>query len=242
MKMGDKRGFTLIELIVVIAIIGVLVGIAAPSIFSYVTASQQKADQVTANNIKVAVNAILYTDNTNRYKDNVKGGIFWTNDQKTELRARISEKLGMGKMKIEGTTNGVEEELGGEPDEWSLIPRPKENSHAFYMYLLPPYSVMSLKCKNTSATELYKSGDLDTDFFESDATYTASKFADYGQYKGTVVLEAVKALTELGGAATVAAVSEAEDGENHIGWLNRGIDYGIVDENRDYVKDTVTGG
>lgn len=240
MNIGNKKGFTLIELIVVIAIIGVLAGIAAPSIFSYVTASQQKADQVTANNIKNAVNAILYTDNTNRYKDNVKGGIFWTNDQKTELRARIGEKLGMGKVKIESTNNEIEKNLGGAEDEWSLIPRPKENSHAFYMYLLPPYTVMSLKCKNTSTgIELYKSGDLDTAFFTSDATYTASKFADYGQYKGGVTLETVKDLVTLGGAATIAAVSSASDGENHIGWLNRGIDYGIKDA--DYTKDTVTG-
>ena len=114
MKVRNKKGFTLIELIVVIAIIGVLAAIATPSIFAYITTSQQRADQSTAKQIQNAVSAVVGIDDSNKYKDNVKGGIFWTEEHKTEIRNRISEKLGTGKVEVDG-------------EKYSIIPRPKEN-------------------------------------------------------------------------------------------------------------------
>ena len=55
MKNSNKKGFTLVELVVVIAIIGVLAAILVPSMMGYVKKSRLK----TANgNAKTAYNAI----------------------------------------------------------------------------------------------------------------------------------------------------------------------------------------
>ena len=55
MKNSNKKGFTLVELVVVIAIIGVLAAILVPSMMGYVKKSRLK----TANgNAKTAYNAV----------------------------------------------------------------------------------------------------------------------------------------------------------------------------------------
>lgn len=50
-----KRGFTLVELIVVLAIVGVISSIAAPTILSKVEEAKVKADMANASSIALAV-------------------------------------------------------------------------------------------------------------------------------------------------------------------------------------------
>jgi len=75
------KGFTLIELIVVIAIIGVLAGILVPSLIGYVKRAQKKADVANARQIYNDISAVLYTDDNKYYCYSVGGSKvdhYWT--------------------------------------------------------------------------------------------------------------------------------------------------------------------
>lgn len=59
-----KKGFTLIELMVVIAIIGILSSIAVPNFLGQKDEAKLKADQITSQNIALAVKSELIKGKT----------------------------------------------------------------------------------------------------------------------------------------------------------------------------------
>jgi type IV pilus assembly protein PilA len=70
MKLRDDRGFTMIELLVVVVIIGVLVAIAVPVYLNY---RKGAANKSAASDVRGAITAIeqFYTDNGNQYPADV---------------------------------------------------------------------------------------------------------------------------------------------------------------------------
>lgn len=64
MKRKKVGGFTLIELIVVIAILGVLMAIIVPNFFQYRETVQQQADETTIQSAVRAIQMIQATDGT----------------------------------------------------------------------------------------------------------------------------------------------------------------------------------
>lgn len=60
--MNNRKGFTLIELIVVIVILGILAAILVPTFASYVNRADQAADDALLANIKTALSVAYLID------------------------------------------------------------------------------------------------------------------------------------------------------------------------------------
>lgn len=93
---GRQRGFTLIELMIVIALVAILTGIALPSYTQYVTRSSRESVQAELIELagvqdKISLNSNAYTASvTGAYTGSSTGGLGLTSGKSRDTRYTIS--------------------------------------------------------------------------------------------------------------------------------------------------------
>lgn len=113
---GDRRGFTLIELVVVITILGVLVAIAIPAVGGYVDDAKKKAARADAKNIQTAL--IMYKAENGAYPAVIS--------DYAGLQAAIKNYVSLPQQ--EGRANFTFESYSGSTDSFYLVLKAKDRA------------------------------------------------------------------------------------------------------------------
>ena len=70
MPASGERGFTLIEILVVVALLGILAGIIIPSVLAFMGRGEEEAQRTEWDNMQTAVLALMVCNNTTTLMDN----------------------------------------------------------------------------------------------------------------------------------------------------------------------------
>lgn len=100
-KQKNNKGFSLVELIVVIAIMAVLVGVLAPQLIKYVEKSREATDIQTCDNIATALKT-YYADEEVSANDTTVTVTLSKTELGTGADAAVKD-AGLTKAKIKGT-------------------------------------------------------------------------------------------------------------------------------------------
>lgn len=86
-RLLKKKGFTIVELIVVIAIIGIVAAILVPTMLGYAVSSRVTSANSTASDLQKTINLFLTEANTQQY------GMFVSRSNNTEMHVSIVNRV-----------------------------------------------------------------------------------------------------------------------------------------------------
>ena len=99
----DNKGFSLVELIVVIAIMAVLVGVLAPQLIKYVEKSREATDIQTCDNIATALKTYYADEEVSASATDAKVTVTLSKTEQGTKADTAVKDAGLTKAKIKGT-------------------------------------------------------------------------------------------------------------------------------------------
>lgn len=102
-KQKNNKGFSLVELIVVIAIMAVLVGVLAPQLIKYVEKSREATDIQTCDNIATALKTYYADEEVDKTATNNKVTVTLSSANEVGTSEKAIEDAGLQTAKLKGT-------------------------------------------------------------------------------------------------------------------------------------------
>ena len=149
-QMKNNKGFSLVELIIVIAIMAILVGVMAPQLIKYIEKTNVSADTQLADSLKTAITTTIMDPaviNKNATQcSTVTGNTSWVSVTTTSLPGSSAD----------ATTvyGGVAEILGFEPTNSNLVGKLKSShaSNASFEYKAVNGNTVAVRITTTDIT------------------------------------------------------------------------------------------